>query len=103
MSASHPKVTYKGKCADCDKEVNFSFPINIDSKEPLYCRECWRKRSPDVPNMKIVQRGHPDRTYGVKDETWPWNQSPYDSVLHSTFGWQRSPEDLKGEIKKPRK
>ena len=88
-----PKVTQKGKCADCGKEVDFLFSIDLDSKEPLYCRECWRKRSPNVPNMKVVQRGHPHRTYGVKDETWPWHQSPYDPVSHRTFGWQRPIKD----------
>jgi len=82
------KVAKEGKCTDCDKEVHFLFTIDRDSKEPLYCRECWKKSSSGVPNMEIVLRGHPNRAYGGPDENWPWFQSPYDPVSHRTFGWQ---------------
>jgi hypothetical protein len=88
-----PKTTHEGKCTDCGKEVHFLFPLDLDSKEPLYCRACWKKTNPSVPNMEIVQRGHPHRRYGDKDETWPWGQSPYDPASHRTFGWQRPIED----------
>jgi len=62
------KMSVLPKCADCGREIHLQF----FSEEPLYCRKCWRKRSPNIPNMKIVQRGHPHRTYGVEGETWPW-------------------------------
>jgi hypothetical protein len=43
--------------------------------------------------MAILRRGHPHRTYGQKDETWPWRQPPYDPQSHRTFGRKKPTED----------
>jgi len=88
-----PKAVYDCKCSVCGKDIHFQYSINEDSKEPLYCRECFRKSNPKAPNMEMLGRGHPHRSYGGKDESWPWVQSPYDFPAHRTFGWQRPMKD----------